>query len=109
MSNENKASGASILVIGAGIGRTGTNSLKKALEIIYDKPCYHLKEIYLNHHDHIHKWIEIDKKLNDPNDPKLDRESVYKLLDGYVATVDHPTCAYFKELLEIYPNAKVID
>jgi hypothetical protein len=32
-------------VIGAGFGRTGTESTKLALEMLYGKPCYHMAEV----------------------------------------------------------------
>ena len=33
-------------LIGAGLGRTGTASLKKALEILLGGPCYHMLELF---------------------------------------------------------------
>ncbi|VDO83334.1 unnamed protein product [Schistosoma mattheei] len=95
-----------LVVIGAGLGRTGTNSLKIALELLYKKPCYHLKEIYLHQHSHITKWMELDRKLSDSPDKKLDKALCHKIFKGYTAAIDHPSCAYYKELLELYPNAK---
>ncbi|KAH8873635.1 Cell wall integrity and stress response component 1 [Schistosoma japonicum] len=96
-----------LVVIGAGLGRTGTNSLKIALELLYKKPCYHLKEIYLHQHSHIAKWIELDKKLKESPD-KIDKALCHKIFKGYIAAIDHPACAYYKELLELYPKSKVV-
>ncbi len=33
-------------VVGAGLGRTGTLSLKQALEQLLDGPCYHMMEVF---------------------------------------------------------------
>lgn len=98
--------GKSLVVIGAGLGRTGTNSLKLALEILYGKPCYHLKEIYLKRQKDVEKWVELENKLKDSPGGKLDRDIVTSIFEGYVAAVDHPACVYYKELSELYPDAK---
>ncbi len=42
-------------VIGAGFGRTGTNSLKIALEMLDFGPCYHMTEVFL-HAGHAEMW-----------------------------------------------------
>jgi hypothetical protein len=42
----------SLRVIGAGLGRTGTNSLKLALERLLGGPCYHMLEV-LGHPEHV--------------------------------------------------------
>ena len=42
-------------VIGAGCGRTGTASLKRALEILGFGPCYHMYEVVKNGHES--RWI----------------------------------------------------
>ena len=36
----------SLKVIGAGFGRTGTHSLKIALEMLGFAPCYHMVEVF---------------------------------------------------------------
>jgi hypothetical protein len=42
-------------LVGAGLGRTGTHSLKLALEQLLGAPCYHMFEV-LQHPDHIPVW-----------------------------------------------------
>ena len=42
-------------VVGAGLGRTGTHSLKLALEQLLGAPCYHMHEV-LEHPEHIALW-----------------------------------------------------
>lgn len=87
-----------LTIIGAGYGRTGTLSLKKALEALGYGPCYHMFELWQNPDD-IQYW---EKALN--HQP-VDWD---ELFEGYQAAVDFPTCVYFEQLLHQYPSAKVI-
>src|SRR6185436_1486507 len=84
-------------VIGAGFGRTGTMSLKLALEQLGFGPCYHMVEVFKNPQAP-QWWI-------DAADGKPDWA---KIFNGYNATVDWPNCTYYAELAEAYPDAKVI-
>lgn len=88
----------SISVIGAGFGRTGTLSLKSALETLGYNKCHHMIEV-------IHKPGEAEKWLQ-----AIDAESVDwdDLLEGYQATVDWPACHFYQELADYYPQAKVL-
>jgi hypothetical protein len=85
-------------VIGAGLGRTGTMSLKFALEHIGFGPCYHMIEFMAHIPRDLPKWLDVV-------DGKPDWDSVF---DGYAATVDYPGCTYWRELLARWPEAKVI-
>lgn len=85
-------------VIGAGLGRTGTLSLKGALERLGLGPCYHMLEVF-DHPEHIAVW-----------DRAADGEAVDwdALFRGYRSAVDWPTCHFYRELAARYPEAKVI-
>ena len=85
-------------IIGAGFGRTGTMSLKVALEELGYGPCYHMVEVFENP-AHIELW-----------NAAAQGESVdwKKLFAGYQATVDWPAAAFYKELMEVYPEAQVL-
>ncbi|WP_433888429.1 sulfotransferase family protein [Streptomyces sp. CA-111067] len=85
-------------VIGAGLGRTGTTSLKKALEILGLGPTYHTREIFRDP-DRLADWE------NAVNGGETDWDAVF---DGYRSTVDWPAAAFWKELAEHYPDARVI-
>jgi Sulfotransferase domain len=85
-------------VIGAGFGRTGTMSLKVALEELGFGPCYHMTEVFA-HPEHVELWSAATQ-----GEP-LDWERIF---DGYRATVDWPGCTFYNELMESYPDAKVI-
>ena len=89
-------------VICAGWGRTGTRSLKYALEYLISKPSYHMQNILLNKND---ATLWHDLIFNNNNGNKYNWETIFK---GYGACLDFPSCNYYKELMEFYPDAKVI-
>lgn len=84
-------------IIGAGMGRTGTASLKVALETLGIGHCYHMSEV-LKNPGYTKDWI-------DAAEGNADWDKIFK---GYSATVDNPGCNYWKELADNYPEAKVI-
>lgn len=89
-----------VVVIGAGLCRTGTASFKKALEILGVGPCYHMIEVSKN--NDAAKWYAYSKN---PNKELLDSMIGG---NGYRSSCDLPTASFWKEQLELYPNAKVI-
>jgi hypothetical protein len=88
----------SLEIIGTGLARTGTMSLKVALEHLTGDKCFHMIELLKNP-----KRVEIIKKGYESNQFDWD-----KFFEGYSSAVDYPTCLYYKELLNQNPNAKVI-
>lgn len=87
----------SLKVVGAGFGRTGTVSLKVALEQLGFGPTYHMSEVFQNP-PHLQMWI-------DAADGKPDWD---KLFDGYQSSVDFPACSFWKELYKANPGSKVL-
>ena len=89
-------------VIGAGFGRTGTTSLKLALEGLGLGPCFHMKEFFTapNSEELRAKWHEVAFA---PGAPAWD-----DVFAGYRSAVDWPASAYYRELADNYPQAKVI-
>lgn len=85
-------------VIGAGLGRTGTLSLKLALEQLGLGPCYHMMEVR-SVPERLEHWNRIAAG------EKVDWEEVFA---GFRSTVDWPACNYWRELMARYPDAKVI-
>lgn len=85
-------------VIGAGFGRTGTTTLKWALETLLGGKCHHMQEV-IAHPEQVPLWTA-----------KARGEAVdwEQLLGGYVASCDWPSAAYYAELAERYPAAKVV-
>jgi hypothetical protein len=87
-----------IELIGAGFGRTGTLSLKFALEKLGFEKCYHMMEVH-NHPTHRAEWLKVHR--GEPIDWNA-------LFDGYRASVDWPSCNFWREQMAQYPEAKVI-
>lgn len=85
-------------VIGAGFGRTGTYSLKAALEQLGVGPTYHMTEVF-SHPDHIPLWQAAG------DGKPVDWE---KLFEGYTSALDWPASAFYRELMDVYPDARVI-
>lgn len=88
----------SLRVIGAGFGRTGTASLKEALEILGMGPCHHFFEIRRAPWK-ARQWLDVVRG----SPPHWDT-----ILAGYGSTVDWPSCAFFEELSDAFPDAPVI-
>ena len=88
----------SLKVIGAGFGRTGTLSMKAALEQLgYDK-CHHMAEV-MPDGDQRKAWNAIG------HGEAPDWNAVF---EGFQASVDFPSCSYWRELSAEYPEARVI-
>ncbi len=85
-------------VIGAGFGRTGTLSLKFALEKLGYRACYHMLEVQ-HHPEHVQTWIDCAAGKM-PDWPSV--------FEGYQAAVDWPSCNFWQSQLEAFPHAKVL-
>ena len=85
-------------VIGAGLGRTGTTSLKIALERLLGEPCYHMTEVF-NNLDHIPLW----RQATLAGEPDW-----HVMFKNYSATVDWPAASFWPELCRAFPEAMVI-
>ncbi len=85
-------------VIGAGLGRTGTHSLKLALEQLGLGPCHHMEEVISHMAEQVPLWQAAV-------DGTPDWPAIYR---GYRSAVDWPTAGFFRELAAGYPSAKVI-
>jgi len=85
-------------VIGAGFGRTGTHSLKIALEMLGFAPCYHMVEVF-THPGHSEMWEAAARG------EKVDWEW---LIGTYKAAVDWPSAYFWRELWKMNPDAKII-
>lgn len=87
-----------IEVIGTGFGRTGTDSMREALDILGFGPCHHMREVNAND-DQKALW----RALARGEAPGWER-----LFEGYRSAVDWPSAHYWRELIEVYPKAKVL-
>jgi Sulfotransferase domain len=84
-------------VIGSGLGRTGTKSLKTALEQLGFGPCHHMIEVFM-HPESVPLWVEAGHGRADWN-------AIYK---DYRSTVDYPGARFWRELAAAYPDAKIL-
>lgn len=85
-------------VIGAGVGRTGTYSLKLAINQIGLGLCHHMEEVLHNMAVHVPLWSAA--AAGEPDWPNI--------YDGYRSAVDWPTACFFRELVKEYPTAKFV-
>jgi hypothetical protein len=85
-------------VIGAGVGRTGTYSLKLAINQLGLGPCHHMEEVLHNMPTQVPLWKAALKGCPD-------WEAIYK---GCESAVDWPTAGFFRELSTAYPSAKFV-
>jgi hypothetical protein len=85
-------------VVGAGVGRTGTLSLKAALERLGFGPCFHGRHV-LDHPDRLPQWLAA--AAGQPAD-------LAELFAGYQSTMDWPGAALWRQLIRTFPGAKVI-
>src|SRR5436853_7037668 len=84
-------------LIGAGLPRTGTLSQKVALEMLGLGPCYHMVNV-LGDLDQAEGWRRA-----------LEGQGPWdEIFDGFQSTVDWPGSFFYKELVEAYPDAKVL-
>jgi hypothetical protein len=85
-------------VIGAGFGRTGTMSLKAALERLGFGPCFHMIDLIRDSTPLPHWQAAADGE-------KVDWTEA---LDGWESTIDWPGCTFWEEMAEIWPDAPVL-
>lgn len=85
-------------VIGAGFGRTGTLSMKAALEQLGLGPCYHMAEV-IAHPPFVAHWTAAAEGR------PVNWDVVF---EGYGSTVDWPACSFWRELADHDRDAKVI-
>jgi Sulfotransferase domain len=85
-------------VIGAGFGRTGTMSLKGALEQIGFGPSFHMIDV-ARQPELLPQW-----------QAAVDGEPVdwTRVFDGWESTVDWPACTFWEEIWQVFPDAKVL-
>jgi hypothetical protein len=87
-----------VKVIGAGFGRTGTMSLKAALERLGANPCFHMIDI-IRDPTNLPYWQAA------ANGEQVDWEEA---LRGWEASVDWPGCTFYKQHMETWPDAPVL-
>jgi Sulfotransferase domain len=89
---------SALRVIGAGFGRTGTLSLKRALDELGFGPTYHMEEV-VKHPSHITQWCRYASSGTAEWD---------ELFSRYRSGVDFPVSCAWRELAACYPDAKIV-
>lgn len=87
-----------VSIVGAAFGRTGTSSARKALERLGFGPCHGMRRLFTDD-AHAAAWLRAAE--GGPVD-------WHRLLDGYGATVAWPASAFWRELAQAYPAARVL-
>jgi hypothetical protein len=87
-----------LTVICVGYPRTGTVSMKTALEQLGIKPCYHMSEVIAKP-DHWPLWIGAFDGVAQPWD---------RIFESYSAAADAPTCFFYEELARHFAKARII-
>jgi hypothetical protein len=87
-----------IKIIGAGVGRTGTYTLKLAINQLGFGPCHHMEAVLKSMDEQVPLWSVALK--GDAN-----WSAIY---DGFNSAVDWPTAAFYRDLIKAYPKAKFI-
>jgi hypothetical protein len=85
-------------LIGVGFGRTGTASVKTALERLGYGPCYHMSEV-VGRSERVRQWLAVSQG---------DELSWDRVFDGFGSSVDWPGAVYWRELADHYPDAKLL-
>jgi len=85
-------------VIGAGFGRTGTMSLKAALEQLGCGPCFHMIDL-IRDPEPLPYWVAA------ANGERIDWTEA---MDGWESSVDWPGCTFWEEMAETWPDAPVL-
>jgi hypothetical protein len=85
-------------VIGTGFGRTGTDSMREALNMLGFGPCHHMYEVIANERQKA-LWRALAQGV---------APDWNKLFAGYLSCMDWPSAHYWPKLIQAYPEAKVI-
>jgi len=84
-------------VVGAGLGRTGTNSLMVALEQLLGAPCYHMYQCFVR--DDAARWLEVGRG---------NTAMLHEIVADCAAAVDWPASAYWEDLAAANPDALIL-
>jgi Sulfotransferase domain len=85
-------------VIGAGLPRTATTTMLVAFEQLGFAPCYHMRDLMADPDRQLTLWEQVQAG-------KPDWEAIF---GGAESTCDWPGARYYRELLDVYPDAKVV-
>ena len=87
-----------MVIVGAALPRTGTMSVKRALEILGFAPSYHMHEVFRNP-NHLKVWRDASQGI---------LPDWRAFLGGYASTLDFPACLFWQHIFKEFPKAKVL-
>lgn len=93
----------SLQVIGAGLPRAATSSMQAAFEQLGLTPCMHMAQI-IPHPSREQLLLDAMRERHTETRQKMLRE----LLDGHVAICDFPVVFFTPDLMDMYPDVKVV-
>lgn len=98
---------AGLQVIGAGLQRTGTNSLMRALEMLGFSPCHHTETVAAESYPYPSSRLWQQACVTEEQEAR--RKILRKLYEagGFRSGCDYPTALFVNDLVHMYPNAKV--
>jgi hypothetical protein len=85
-------------VVGAGLPRTATTTTMVALEQLGFAPCYHMRDLLADLEHGLPLWEAVAEG-------KPDWEAIFGEAQS---TVDWPSARYWRELMDCYPEAKIL-
>jgi Sulfotransferase domain len=90
--------GTNLQLIGAGLPRTATTTQMIALEMLGLGPCYHMRNMMADMEASVPLWRRA-----------FDGEGPWdEIFDGFASTTDWPAAFFWRELIDVYPDAKVL-
>ncbi|KAG0646936.1 hypothetical protein D0Z07_6471 [Hyphodiscus hymeniophilus] len=89
-----------------GLCRTATQSLADALEVLGYNRIYHMREVFKNQHGQY--WISALEAKYEKKDKPFGREEFDQFLGDYAGVSDIPAALFYEELIDAYPEAKII-
>ena len=92
-----------IKIVGAGYGRTGTLSTRQALNTL-GFPCYHMHDVIGQEMKpgHLEFWLKVARS------PAMSQHDWGRVFSDFSATIDNPASCVWQELMQAYPDAKVL-
>lgn len=100
-----------LVVLGAGLPRTGTSSLREALKILLKGPCHHMISVFDEDQSEVKETPEKNFQFwNRAMTRKLDPSEWREFFEsrGYCAGLDYPVALFYREIMEAYPDIKII-
>ncbi|CAH8546839.1 unnamed protein product [Schistosoma turkestanicum] len=112
LSKSSYSTNSDLEVIVVGLNKTGTSCLKSALETLYHgSPCFHYTDLLYESNETIEKWLELHLCQHQTRVNGFHyntQELLRMLLKNYKSVSGIPITSFLNDLLQMFPNAKVI-